>query len=160
MSSMTPVCSTVSIARAVIDYIDELKNSRIDGVSLDRLKTLIQTLSDVSNLKLLQGFPIEIIIKPIDDIRFEIGGSYHPKLKFAKMTSFAINTLEQAERFSDESGCLDALRVLVNYGNIVVFSRTDHFLVIRQKKLDDCNSSNELVETSTHLVNGDDSCIT
>ena len=121
MSSMTPVCSTVSIARAAIDYIDELKNSRIDGVSLDR---------------------------------------YHPELKFAKMTSFAIDTLEQAERFSDESGCLDALRVLVNYGNIVVFSRTDHFLVIRQKKLDELQSSNELVETSTHLVNGDDSCIT
>ena len=81
-------------------------------------------------------------------------------LKFSEMKTFAIDAIKQAERLSDESLCLDAIRVLVNYGNIVVFSRTNHFLVIRQKKLDDCNSSNELVETSTHVQNGDDSCTT
>jgi len=112
------------------------------------------------NSNLLIEFPIDIVSEPINDIGFEIGGPHLSELKFSEMRTFAIDTLEQAERLADITLCLDALRVLVNYGNIVVFSRIDHFLVIRQKKLDDWSSSNKLVETSTQLVNGDDSCIT
>ena len=146
--------------RVVIDYLDILKNSKINRSSVNELKTSIHVLESTVNSNLLLGFPIDIIDEPIDDVRFEIGGPHLPELKFTEMRSFVIDTLQQAERLADVTLCLDALRVLVNYGNIVVFSRTDHFLVIRQKNLDDCNSSNELVETSTHLVNGDDSCIT
>jgi hypothetical protein len=146
--------------RLAIDYLDALKNSKIVESLVNELKASIHSLVDVVNSSILVGFQIEIVDNSIDDIEFEIGGSYLPGLKFSEMKSFAIDAIEQAERLSDESLCLDAIRVLVNYGNIVVFSRTNHFLVIRQKKLDELQSSNELVETSTHLVNGDDSCIT
>ena len=114
----------------------------------------------IANSTTLLEFPIDIVDEPIDEIGFEIGGTFLPELKFTEMKIFATDTLEQAERLSDVSLCLDALRVLVNYANIVVFSRTDHSLVIRQKKLDDWSSSNKLVETSTHVQNGDDSCTT
>jgi hypothetical protein len=73
------------------------------------------------------------------------------------MKSFVIETLEQAERLLADSLCITAIRVLIDYCNIVVFARFDHGLEIKQKKLDDSNSSKT---TSTHLVkNGDDSCI-
>jgi hypothetical protein len=146
--------------RLVIDYLDVLKNSKIVESLVNEIKASIHSLVDVVNSSILIGFQIEIVDNSIDDIEFEIGGSYLPELKFSEMKTFAIDAIKQAERLSDESLCLDAIRVLVNYGNIVVFSRTNHFLVIRQKKLDDCNSSNELVETSTHVQNGDDSCTT
>jgi hypothetical protein len=146
--------------RLVIDYLDILKNSKINRSSLNELKTSIHALGSTANSKLLLDFPIDIVDESIDDVRFEIGGPHLPELKFTEMRSFVIDTLEQAERLEDITLCLDALRVLINYGNIVVFSRTDHFLVIRQKKLDELQSSNELVETSAHVQNGDDSCIT
>jgi hypothetical protein len=76
------------------------------------------------------------------------------------MNSFVIDTVEQAEKLLDIDLCLDALRVLVNRCNIVVFSRTDYCIVIEQKKLDEFQSSNNLGEASTHSLNGDDSCIT
>lgn len=156
-TTTTPLMTKCSL---VIDYLDTLKNNKIVESSLHELKTSIHALVSTANSNLLLEFPIDIVDEPIDDIWFEIGGPHLSELKFTEMRSFVIDTLEQAERISDVTLCLDALRVLVNYGNIVVFPRTDHFLVIRQKKLDDWNSSNELVEISTHLVNGDDSCIT
>jgi hypothetical protein len=66
-------------------------------------------------------------MKSIDDFWFEIGGPLLPALKFTEMKSFVTDTLEQAQRLSDVSLCLDALRVLVNYGNIVAFQRTGAF---------------------------------
>lgn len=156
-STLSPITAR---CRLVIDYLDTLKNNEIVESSLHELKTSIHALVSIANSNLLLKFPIDIVGEPIDDIRFEIGGPHLSELKFTEMRSFAIDTLEQAERLSDVTLCLDAIRVLVNYGNIVVFSRTNHFLVIRQKKLDDCNSSNELVETSTHVQNDDDSCTT
>ena len=134
-SPMVQECSAMNIGRTLIDCIGDIKNSRIDAVSLDRLKTLIQTLVDISNFRLLQGFPIGVIYVPIDDISFEIGGSYHPELKFSKVKSFVIDALEEAERLSDVTRCLDALRVLVNYANIVVFSRFNHGLELRDRNI-------------------------
>ena len=161
---MTIVESTnsplIMSCRSVIDYLDTLKNSGIVESLLHELKTSIHSLINIANSNLLIEFPIEIVGEPIDNIGFEIGGTYLPDLKFTEMKIFVIDNLEQAEKLSDFSLCLDALRVLVNYANIVVFSRTDHSLVIRQKKLDDWSSSNKLVETSTHVQNGDDSCTT
>jgi hypothetical protein len=145
--------------RLVLDRIDKLKNCGIDKSSLYKLKTSFQSLSNNANSNLLEDFPIDIAEEPIEDFWFEIGGPYHSVLKFTEMKNFVIDTLEQAQRNSDISLCLDALRVLINYGNIVVFQHTDYFLVITQKKIDEFQSSNGQVETSTHLVNGDDSCI-
>jgi hypothetical protein len=146
--------------RLVIDQLDALKNCGIDKSSLYKLKASFQSLTSNANSNLLKDFPIDITEEPIDDFWFEIGGPYHSALKFTEMKGFVIDTLEQAQRLSDAGLCLDALRVLLNYGNIVVFQHTDHFLVITLKKIDECQSSNEQFETSTHLVNGDDSCIT
>lgn len=134
-SLLVQECSAASVRRRVFDYIDEVKNSRIEAVSSGRFKTLIQTLVDISNLRLLQGFPIDVIYIPIDDIGFAIGSSYHPELKFSKMKNFVIDALEEAERLSDVTRCLDALRVLVNYTNIVVFSRFNHGLELRDRNI-------------------------
>jgi hypothetical protein len=117
--------------RLVIDYLDTLKNNEIVESSLHELKTSIHAL--VSTL--LLEFPIDIVGEPIDNIGFEIGGTYLPDLKFTEMKNYAIDALEQAERHSDETQCLDALRVLVNYANIVVFSRFNHGLKLRIKNI-------------------------
>jgi hypothetical protein len=150
----------IASCRLVIDHIDKLKNCWIDKSSLHKLKASFQSLFSNANSNLLKDFPIDITEEPIKDIEFEIGGPYHSALKFTEMKSFVIDTLEQAQRLSDAGLCLDALCILLNYGNIVVFQHTDHFLVITQKKLDEFQSSSGQVETSTHLVNGYDSCIT
>jgi hypothetical protein len=155
-----PTIPLMASCRLVIEHLETLKNCGINKSSLHKLKTSIQSLSNNANSNLLIEFPIDIAEEPIDDIWFEIGGPHLSALKFTEMKSFVIDTLEQAQRTSDVGLCLDALRVLVNYGNIVVFSHIDHFLVIRQKKIDEFQSSSGQVETSTHLVNGDDSCIT
>jgi hypothetical protein len=145
----------IASCRLVIDHIDKLKNCGIDKSSLYELKASFQSLFSNANSNLLKDFPIDITEEPIEDFWFEIGGPLLPALKFTEMKSFVIVTLEHTQRLSDVSLCLDALRVLVNYGNIVVFQRTDHFLVITQKKIGEFQSSNRQVETSTHSVNGD-----
>jgi hypothetical protein len=148
--------STVFIARTAISRIDSLKNTKIDNTALSRLKTMIRSLVNLGNSKLLRDFPIEIVDIPIDNIEFKTSCSYYPDLKFSNMKSFVIETLEQARLLAD-SLCITAIRVLIDYCNIVVFARFDHGLEIKQKKLDDSNSSKT---TSTHSVkNGDDSCI-
>jgi hypothetical protein len=145
----------ISSAQRVIDYIDEIKNIKIDGIALHRLKTSIQILIEASNSNLLRTFPVEIIDEPIDKVGFEIRST--SKLKFSEVPNFAIDSLGQAENLMDDTRCLDALHVLIDYCNIVVYSRFNYGLRFDPKKLDDWNSSSKI---STHLANGEDSCIT
>ena len=125
----------ITSCRLVIDNLDTLKNSRIVESSLLELKTSIHSLVNTVNSNLLLEFPISIVDESIDDIRFEIGGTYLPDLKFTEMKIFVTDTLEQAERLSDVYLCLNAIRVLVNYANIVVFSRTGSFSSNQTKKI-------------------------
>jgi hypothetical protein len=125
--------STVTAARAAIEYVDKIKNTEIDNVALARLKILFQNLIDVCNLKQLASIPIAIEERPSDEIEFETRSSYFPGLEFSKIPQLVINYLQQAENLSDEAQCLDALRIFVNYCNIVVLSRFSHGLELREK---------------------------
>jgi hypothetical protein len=152
--------STGSSAHALIDRIDVVKNSKISDSSLSEIKTHIRLLVNLCNSKLLRDFPIEVIATPIDNIEFETSSAYFPNLKFLKMKNFVIEALNEAESLFDDSLCIDAMRVLVNYCNIVVFGRFDHGLIVKEKMmLDDQSnlSSNKSLAKSTHLENGDDS---
>jgi hypothetical protein len=149
--------SIAFIARAVTDRADELRNSKISNASLSEFKTSIRSLVKLANSKLLRDFPIEVVDTPIDNIEYETNSAYFPDLKFSKMKRFVIESFEEAERVFGDGLCINAIRVLVNYCNIVVFARFDYGLEIKQKKLDDCDSSERSVETSTHMVIGDDS---
>jgi hypothetical protein len=103
---------------------------------LARLKLLTQNLIDVCNLKLLGSIPIAIEERAIDEIEFENKSSYFPGLKFSEIPKVVIDYLQRAEHLSDEARCIDALRIFVNYCNIVVFSRFSHGLELRERKLD------------------------
>lgn len=127
--------STVTIARAAIEYVDKIKNTEINDGALARLKMLLQSLIDVCNLRLLTSFPIVIEDRPINEIEFEIRSCYFPGLEFSKMPNLIIDSLRQAESISDEARCLDALRIFVNYCNIVVFSRFSHGLELRDRNI-------------------------
>jgi hypothetical protein len=150
--------STALVVRAVIESIDALKNTEISSTSLNEFKTKIRALANLCNTKYLKNFPIEIIEAPVDTMEFETRSWYSSDLKFSNIKNFIIAAFEQAMRLSDATRCIDALRILINYCNIVVFVQFDYGLEIKQKKLDGC-SSNRLVATSIHLVNGDDTCI-
>jgi hypothetical protein len=127
--------STVTAARAAIEYVDKIKNTEINNVALARLKLLSQNLIYVCNLKRLASIPIAIEERPIDEIEFEIRSSYFPGLEFSKLPQLVIDYLQRAENLSDEARCLDALRIFVNYCNIVVFSRFSHGLELREKNI-------------------------
>jgi hypothetical protein len=151
--------STVLVARSVFNHIDAIKNTEIDNTALSRLKTSIGSLVNRCNSNLLKDFPIEVVETPIDNIEFETSSAYFPNLKFLKMKNFVIEALNEAESLFDDSLCIDAMRVLVNYCNIVVFGRFDHGLIVKEKMLldDQSNlSSNKSLAKSTHLENGDD----
>jgi hypothetical protein len=145
-----------SSARKAIDYLDEIKNTQIDSETLHELRARFQTLVDSCNSKQLRNFPVDIIDEPIDKISFEIRSTYFSKHKFSEVASFMIDSLKEAESHMDDGQCLDALCVLINYCNIVVYSRFDCGLALEPKKIDDWNSSN-MISTQ---VNGEDSCIT
>jgi hypothetical protein len=147
--------STAFVARAMIDQIETLKNTKITDATLREITTYIRVLVNLCNSKLLSDFPIEVVETPIDNIEFETSSSYFPDLKFSKMKNFVIRALGEAEKMFDDGLCIDAIRVLIFYCNIVVFSRFDHSLIIKEKKLDELQSSKS-VEKSSHLVNGDD----
>ena len=149
--------AVITSARKVIDFIDKIKNRRIDSITLRELRTLFQIFVDAINSKPLRTFPVMIIEEPIDKVGFDIGNTYFSKLKFSEVPNFVIDSLGQAENLIDDTRCLDVLRVLTDYCNIVVYARFEHCLGLEPKKIDDWNSSSV---TSTHLANGEDSCIT
>jgi hypothetical protein len=127
--------STVTIARAAIEYVDKIKNTEINNEVLARLKMLSQNLVDVCNLKRLTSLQIVIEDRPINEIEFEIRSSYFPGLEFSKMPNIVISSLQQAENTLDEGQCLNALRIFVNYCNIVVFSRFSHGLKLGERNI-------------------------
>lgn len=128
--------SLVSFAQKVIDYIGEIKNSEINGVSLHRLRASFEILVEASNSKLLRTFPVKIVDKPIDKIELDVRSTYYPRLKFSEVPNFVIDGLNHAEKLSNDTRCLDAICVLINYCNVIVYSRFDRCLKIVGKQLD------------------------
>jgi hypothetical protein len=147
----------VRSAQKVLDYIDEIKNTQIDDTDLHKLTTLFRILVEACNSKPLKTFPVKIIDKPIDEVDFEIRNTNSSKPNFSEVPAFVVDSIRQAEKLLDDGQCLDALRVLIDYCNVVVYSRFARGLELGPKKIDDWNSSNVI---STHLAIGEDSCIT
>lgn len=110
--------SIVSNAQTIIDYTDEIKNSQID----DKLGMLFETLFEACNSKPLRAFPVKSSYEPIDKIGFQIRSDYRPDLKFSEIPRFIIDSLRLAESHVDDTRCLDALCVLRDYCNIIVYS--------------------------------------
>lgn len=133
--------AVISSAQKVIDFIDEIKNRRIDSITLRELRTLFQIFVDVINSKPLRTFPVEIIDEPIVKISFEIRSTYCPNLKFSEISRFVIDSLKEAENHMDDGRCLDALRVLVDYCNVIIYSRFDHGLEIEPRIIAGSNHS-------------------
>jgi hypothetical protein len=126
----------VSNARAIIDFIDEIKNTEIIGITLHKLRTLFQILIDCYNSKPFRNILISITEEQIDKIEFEIRSSYRPNLKFSEMPRYIIDSLRLGESHMDDSRCLDALCILRDYSNITIYSRFDHGLKL-EPRLDD-----------------------
>lgn len=149
--------AVVSNARRIVDHIDKIKNTEVTGENLYELEDRIQTLLDVCNSKLLKAFPVKIIDEIIDKLGFEFRSTYYPNLKFSEIQCFVIDSLRQAENDVDCHRCLDAIRVLLDYCNIVVYSRFGHGLVLEElKNIDENWSSSNVISTRS---NGEDSCI-
>jgi hypothetical protein len=125
----------------VFDSIDEIKNRQIDSITLRKLRTQFQIFVDVINSKSLRTFPVEIIDEPIDKISFEIRNTYCPDLKFSEISRFVIDSLNEAENRMDDGRCLEALRVLVDYCNVIIYSRFDHGLEIEPRIIAGSNHS-------------------
>lgn len=129
----------IRCARKVIDYIDEIKNTEIDERKLSKLRTSLQLLVEACDSKPLEDFPVKIIDEPIDNVQFQIRSTYSWKLNFSDVPKFVIDGLGQSENMMEAARCLDALGVLVDYCNILVYSRSARCLKLEPKKLDDWN---------------------
>jgi hypothetical protein len=136
----------------VIDYINEIKNTQIDSTAMHKLRTLFQTLANACSPNPLKTFPVKIIDEPINKIEFGIRSNYFPELKISEVSRFVIDSLVRAENNMDDTRCLDALCVLKDYCNIVVYSRFNHGLELEPEKLDDWKSPSTI---STHISIGD-----
>ena len=119
-------------AQKVIDFIYKVKNTEISGETLYELEKRFQTLAGAYNSNPLIAFPVKIIAEPIDKIAFEIRNTCFSKLKFSEVYS-VIDRLIEVENL-DDGQCLDVLCVLIDYSNIVIYSRFDHGLALEQKK--------------------------
>jgi hypothetical protein len=135
----------VTSARKVIDFIGKIKNTELTGVSLHELRTLSQILVDACNSKPLKTFPVKIIDEAIEKVGFEIRSTYSQGLTFSEVPNFVIDSLRQAENHMDDTRCLDALRVLVDYCNVIIYSRFNHGLEIEPR----------IIARSNHSANGD-----
>ena len=131
----------ITCARKVIDYIDEIKNTQNNDSDLCKLTSSFQTLVEACNSKPMKNFPVKSIDESINKVEFRIRSTYSPGLNFPEVPDFIVDSLKQAENSMDETRCLDALCVLRDYCNIVVYSRFDRGSKLEPKKLDDWNSS-------------------
>ena len=161
MSSGSTTAATLTAAK-ILNQINKLSNAKVTDKSVDEITTQIRSLIDYCNTKILKDFLIDVIYKPPTTLQLEIKSWYCPNLSQANVSEYVINTFENLERNSystqieASSRCIDAIQVLADYFNVVVLSGTDHYLELKEKKSDDLEQSSNSVETSIHLVNGDD----
>jgi hypothetical protein len=151
--------ATVTV-REILDRINNLWNTEVTEAAAIEIVISIRTLTDQCNAKYLDNIQVDSIYTPTNAFPNEIKSWYFSDLNFTNIQKYIIETFENLERNSystqieTSNRCIDTLYVLVDYLNLVIFSRLGTRIKLRQKKLDDCNSSNS-VETS-NLVIGDD----
>jgi hypothetical protein len=148
-------------SRKILDHINNLRNAEVTEASANEIATTIRTLANQCNARFLKDIQVDAVYTQTNSIQTEIKSWYFSDLNSTNIQKYIIDTFENLERnayntqVETSNRCIDALCVLVNYSNIVVQSRTDHYLKLQEKKLDDCSNSSNSVETSTHLVNGE-----
>jgi len=154
-----PSASESVAATKLLAQVDKVRNTEVTEASTHEIEISIRTLIDQYNARYLENIQVDSIYTPTNAFPNEIKSWYFSDLNFTNIQKYIIDTFEKLERnsyntqFEASNLCIDTLDVLINYLNLIIFSRLGHFLNLRQKKLDDCNSS-DLVEKS-NLVTGD-----
>jgi hypothetical protein len=148
-------------SRKILDHINNLRNAEVTEASANEIATTIRTLANQCNARFLKDIQVDAIYTQTNSIQTEIKSWYFSDLNFTNIQKYIIDTFKNLERNSyntqieTSNRCVDALCVLVDYLNIVIFSRLAHCIKLREKNLDELQSSKS-VETSTRLVIGDD----
>ena len=159
-TTATEHLSATLTATKILDWVDSLRNRKVTDSSVDEITTLIRALVNDCNTKYLD-LPINVVHKATNIIQTEIKSWYYPGINLANISGYVISTFEDLEKdlyhaqIEKSNRCIDAIQVLIDYYNVVVLSRTGYYLKLQEKKLDELQSSRS-VETSIHLVNGDD----
>ncbi len=158
-SATTTECPPIVIATEILVHINNLQNAEVTEASAHEIVISVRTLTNQCNARYLKNIQVDGIYTPTNAFPTEIKSWYFPDLNFSNIQKYIIDTFENLEKNSyntqieTTNRCIDTLCVLVDYLNLVIFSRLAHCIKLRQKKLDECNSSDS-VETSI-LVNGD-----
>lgn len=157
---------STTITTKIVDKINNLRNTEVTDSSANDIKASIRTLINYCNSKFLKDFPIDVVCKLSNTLQIEINKSWYcPDLNLTNTHEYIISTFEELERKSyhtqieASNRCLDIICALVDYFNVVVLFivlfRRDRYLELQEKKLDELQSSKP-IETSIHVVNGDD----
>ncbi len=151
--------SATIIATKILDHVNNLWNAKVTDPSVSEITTSIRSLIDYCNTKFLEDLPIDFVYKPTNTLQIELKSWYSLDLNFTNIHEYVISTFENRERCSYQintsNRCIDAICILIDHFNVVVLSRTDHYLKLQEKRLGEFQSPKS-VETSIHLVNGDD----
>jgi hypothetical protein len=148
-------------ATEILQQVTNLRNSKVTDLSAIEIIKSIRDLINHCNVKFLKDPQVDVNYTKSNIIQTEIKSWYLPDLNLNNIHDRIINAFDNLKRNPNytqieiSSRCIDAICILVDYVNGVILSRTEHYLELQEKKLDDCNSS-KANETSTHLVNGDD----
>jgi hypothetical protein len=159
-SESTIECSSAT-ATEILNQIRSLQNAEITEASAHEIAVSFRTLTNQCNARFLKSIQVDGIYTPTNAIQTEIKSWYFSDLNFTNIEKYIIDIFGNLERNSyntqieTSNRCIDALCVLVDYLNVVIFSRLAHCIKLRQKKLDELESSNS-IKTSTQLVFGDD----
>lgn len=159
-SGTTTDYPSIAIATEILDHINNLQNSEVTEASAHKIAIAVRTLTDQCNARYLKNIQVDGIYTPTNVFPTEIKSWYFTDLNYTNIQKYIIETFENLERNSynteieASNRCVDTIHALVDYINLVLFSRLAHRIKLRQKILDDCSSSSS-VETS-NLVTGDD----
>ena len=151
---------SVILAAKVLDYVDKLRNAEVTEPLVKEITAYIRDLIYYCNTKHLE-LPVDVVYKPCNIFPTEIKSWYQPNLNLTNIQEFILSTFKELggnsyyTKIETSNRCIDALRVLVDYTNVVVLWRINRYLELQEKKLDESQSSKS-VETSIHLDNGDD----
>jgi hypothetical protein len=154
-------CSSATVTK-ILNQIRGLQNTEITEASALEIAISIRTLANQCNARFLKSIQVDGIYTPTNAIQTEIKSWYFSDLNFTNIEKYIIDVFENLERNSYNTSietsnrCVDALCVLVDYLNVVIFSRLAHCIKLRQKKLDELEHSSNSNKTSIHLVFGDD----
>src|SRR5262245_10259694 len=153
-----PSASASVAATKLLAQVDKVRNTEVTEASTHEIEISIRTLIDQYNARYLENIQVDSIYTPTNAFPNEIKSWYFSDLNLTNIQKYIIETFENLQRNSyntqieTSNRCIDTVYVLVDYFNLVIFTRLGRCIKLRQKKLDDCNSSNS---EKSNLVTGD-----